>query len=98
MGKFVCGADVTFKGGSKFAIDPMGCFDKLEDAVRCNSELHTSFGFNIYEVEPVVTEGLRRSFGIRQGSACTGYKIVDKACVAYEHPAWPRSQNRGVKT
>ncbi len=89
---YIFGADITFKGDEKYAVDPMGVCDTIEEAVLGNRELHTSFGYYIYEVEPDVTQGLIRSFGIRQGTKCAGYKVVGLACHAYEHPAWQSKQ------
>jgi len=86
--KFVCGADITFLGHKKFAIDYMGMFDTVEEAVLENREIHPAFGYNIYEVKPNLTDGLTRSFGIRQGTGCSGYEVVRLVCQAYEHPAW----------
>lgn len=85
---YVFGADITFKGDEKYAVDPMGVCDTIEEAVLGNRKLHSSFGYNIYEVEPQITKGLTRSFGIRIGTRCVGYKVTQLACHAYEHPAW----------
>lgn len=87
--QFVCGADITFMGDNKYVIDPMGVFDCVEDAVVHNSELHMSFGYNIYEVEVKITQGLTRCFGIRQGTKGVGQKVVRLVCAAYNHPSWP---------
>jgi hypothetical protein len=88
--KFVCGADITFKGDAKFAVDPMGVFGTIEEAVVGNAELHPSFGYNIYEVDAAATPNLIRSFGFRSGSRCSGLRVQKLACVAYNHPAWPQ--------
>lgn len=85
---FVCGADVTFKNESKFAIDPMGVFDSVDEAVARNSELHNSFGYAIYEVDSTIVSNLTRVYGMRQGSKTAGYKILSKVCHAFDHPAW----------
>lgn len=86
--KFVCGADITFKDGKKFAVDPMGVFDTVEAAVEENAKLHPSFGYNVYEVEETLTSNLMRSFGFRQGTKCSGRRVLSLACEAYNHPAW----------
>lgn len=89
MSQYVCGADIAFDNHhQKFAIDTMGCFDTVEDAVIARKELHPAFSYEIYETERTVTRGLRRSFGFRQESPCSGYKILKTVCIAYEHPAW----------
>lgn len=88
MSKFVCGADIAFKGEEKFAVDPMGICDTIEEAVTRNAELHSSFGYNIYEVEATETPNLTRSFGIRAGSRCSGLRVLNLACIAYAHPVW----------
>lgn len=93
MSQYVCGADIAFdKHHQKFAIDTMGRFDTVEDAVNARKELHPSFSYEIYETERTVTRGLRRSFGFRQESPCSGYKILKTVCIAYEHPAWHTAQ------
>lgn len=86
--RFVCGVEITFKGDVKFAIDPMGIFDTVDDAVKANKRLHSSFGYAIYEVLPEPIVGLKRIFGIGMGSKCSGYRIVKKVCNAYDHHAW----------
>ena len=88
MGMFVCGADIAFKNGQQYAIEPTGRFGTIEEAVRCNKGLHPSFGYDIFEVETDATSGLKRNFGYRQGSSCQGFKVIAFAGVAYEHPAW----------
>lgn len=90
--KFVCGADVTFKGDVKYAMDPMGMFDSVEEAVICNHGLHRSFGCDIYEVDSKSTPNLVRFFGFRQGTKGAGYRIIAKACAAYNHPTWSKCE------
>jgi hypothetical protein len=92
--RFVCGSDITFgKNGEKFAVDPMG-FDTVEAAIAENAKLHSSFGYNIYEVDATATL-LVRSFGFRQGTQCSGFKVRRFVCSAYDQlgsretkPAW----------
>lgn len=85
---YVFGADITFKGDGKYAVDPMGLCDTVEEAVLGNHGLHSSFGYCIYEVEPAITHGLTRCFGFRSGTSCSGYKIVELTCHAFDHKAW----------
>lgn len=87
---YVFGADIAFKGDEKYAVDPMGVCETIEEAVRGNQGLHVSFGYHIYEVERHITNGLKRSFGMMQGKETSGYKVVKLACLAYEHPSWER--------
>lgn len=91
--RFVCGSDITFgQTGEKFAVDPMGMFDTVEAAVAQNAKLHSSFGYDIYEVDATATPNLVRSFGFRQGTMCSGFKVRRLVCYAFDHPAWqPRN-------
>lgn len=86
---YVFGADVAFKGNEKYAIDAMGVCNTIEDAVLGNHELHSSFGYCIYEVEAKITKCLTRCFGPRQGTGAIGSKIIRLVCHAFEHEAWP---------
>jgi hypothetical protein len=86
--KFVAGGDIAFKGDVKFAVDPMGVFDSIEEAVARNHELHSSFGYNIYEVSSEVTPNIIRSFGINAGRKTSGLRVIKLACVAYDHTSW----------
>lgn len=86
--KYTCGADVTFKGENKYAVDSMGLFDTVEEAVIARKKLHPAFPQVIYAVESKVVKGLERGFGILQGNECAGFKVLHKECDAYEHPAW----------
>lgn len=86
--KYTCGADVTFKGDDKYAVDSMGLFDTVEEAVIARKKLHPAFPQVIYAVESKVVKGLERGFGILQGNECAGFKVLHKECDAYEHPAW----------
>jgi hypothetical protein len=88
MSKFVCGVDITFKMGVKFAMDPMGMFDSIEDAVKCNQGLHSSFGYSIYEVNEEVTLNLTRSYGFRAGTHGPGFAIIRFVGNAYNLPGW----------
>jgi hypothetical protein len=88
--KYVCGADITFKRNVRYAVDCMGVYDTVEEAVVRNAELHPAFGYAIYSVDPKVVSGLRFSYGIRTGKQCAGYRVIAKECEAYEHSAWKR--------
>jgi hypothetical protein len=88
--KYVCGADITFKNNVRYAASPMGVFDTVEEAVICNSELHYSWGYAIYAVEPEVVHGLTFMDGILSGKKTSGYKVISKECEAYDHSAWKR--------
>jgi len=88
--KYACGADITFKGDVKYAASPMGIFDTVEEAVIRNGELHSSWGYAIYAVEPTEVHGLTYPYGILAGKSCTGYKVIRKECNAYDHRAWLR--------
>ena len=89
MSKFVCGSDITFNNKDiKFVMDPMGMFDSIEDAVKCNQGLHSSFGYDIYEVDEAVTQNLKRLFGFRQGTRGPGLRVIRFVGQAYNLPGW----------
>ena len=87
---YVCGAVIEFDSkGQKFAMDVMGQFSTVDEAVVANSKLHSAFGHDIYEVDDQVTKTLVRTCGLRQGSKGAGIKVIKFVCKAYNHPAWP---------
>ena len=89
--KFTCGADFARDSkGEYYVCDVMGIFDTIDAAVICNSKLHASFGYAIYEISAREYHGLRRVHGIRSGSPCSGFKIIRKVCLAFNHSAWPK--------
>ena len=88
MGKFTCGADVSFKGDHSYVVDCMGLFDTVEEAVKQNQTLHSSFGYMIYEIEPRVVSGLKRQYGMRSGSDCSGYPVIRQVGHAFNLPGW----------
>lgn len=88
MSKFVAGADICFKNGEKFATDHFGLFEDIDSAVRAQKKLHPSFGYSIYVVDDSITKNLKRSFGLRSGTPCSGYKVLSGPIFAFDHPAW----------
>ena len=91
---YVCGVDMAFRGEHRYAMDPMGLYETVEDAVLRCSQIHRSFGYEIYEVESGVTSGLTRVFGIRAGTKGPGYRVIRRVCLAFEHAAWPDGRRR----
>ena len=92
--KYTCGADVTFKGDANYAVDSMGLFDTVEEAVIARKKLHPAFPQVIYAVESKAVKGLKRAFGFGMGKECEGHKILRKECNAYEHPAWELGETK----
>lgn len=88
--QFAAGCDVGYLGDKRYAITPMGLFDDLEAAVLCTAELHSSFGYVIYKVSKTVTKNVPRAYGISQGGKHDAHLILDTACYAFDHPAWPK--------
>lgn len=93
---FVCGADIALKGDKVFATDFFGPFGTVHEAVVENKRLHSSFGYAIYEISPVITKRLVRAYGIRSGTPCSGHRIVRKALQAFDHPAWTEPASIGA--
>lgn len=86
--KFVCGAQIERKGGTRYAIFPMCQVDTVEEAVIKNAALHLSFGYAIYEVEDREVPGILSTQGVSRGKHW-GLPVIRKVCQAYDHPAWP---------
>lgn len=74
--RYVCGADIAFKGDEKVVVQPMAICETPEEAAEKNKELHSSFGYAIYEVDMDVRSTVTLCFGIRQGRKDTGIKIL----------------------
>lgn len=85
---YVCGCYLAFHKGSMFAVDSMILSQTIEEAVRMNKSLHSSFGYNIYEVESKETQGIKRDCGFNAGKKTSGYKVIKNVCRAYDHPSW----------
>lgn len=92
--QFACGCDIGYLGDNRYAISPMGIFDKLEDAVLCVAGIHSSFGYCIYRVVKTVTKNVPRAYGMNSGGKHNGLQIIDHECYAFDHPAWPKKSVR----
>lgn len=91
--KYTCGAEVAFKGDNQYAVDSMGLFDTVEDAVLARKKLHPAFPQDIYAVESKAVN-VKRTFGPGMGRECAGHKILRKVCNAYEHSAWELGETK----
>lgn len=76
---YACVPDIALKGDDRFAVESMGIFSTLEECVVCISELHSSFGYNIYPIDTSkIYSGLNVDYGMTRPRNKKGYKIIGK--------------------
>lgn len=83
LARYVCGADIAFKGDQKFACSPMAICDTALEAAKANEDLHSSFGYAIYKVDVDAQREVTLCFGFRAGRKTTGLQVLEYVGQAY---------------
>ena len=80
---YACVPSIGFKADKIYACEPMGLFDNLKEAVECINNLHNSFGYCIYPVDPKVIRDIKVTGGMLGDRKRSGYLVIGESINSY---------------
>jgi hypothetical protein len=82
--KYVCGAELAWLKDKCIAVYPMALCDTALEAAKENTKLHSSFGFDIYEVDASKEIKVMRQAAMAAASPGYGFKILKNVGYSFD--------------